>query len=239
MIRVLWRVLDPFGPTDVDLDQVRDAACEVTAPSRVCDPPEPNLDDLPTPDFPDPGAPIGGLGLLGQLLVVVLAAALVLALAWLAVRWYRSRDVGGEDDGDDLDRDEEIDEPIGARVIDHETPPERWRRLASDHRDAGRFRESIRCEYRALVGDLARAGYVDEIPGRTSGEERDQVARIADERIEGNRAVSEAFDVAADTFDVAWFDDTVVSRDDDERFRTAQDAVLGVVLAGSRRAGRR
>ena len=73
-------------------------------------------------------------------------------------------------------------------------------------------------EYRALVGDLARAGYVDEIPGRTSGEERAQVAEIAPRLGEAGRAVSSEFDVAADTFDVAWFDDGVVTRGDDERF---------------------
>ena len=44
---------------------------------------------------------------------------------------------------------------------------------------ARRFRDAIRCRYRALVGDLARRGMIDEIPGRTSGEERVQMAAAA------------------------------------------------------------
>ncbi|WP_148288532.1 DUF4129 domain-containing protein [Ilumatobacter nonamiensis] len=232
------RFVGPFGPSDVDPDEARDAACEATATSQVCNPPEPDPIDLPEPNLPEFSPPAEGIGVLSQLLVGVLVVALVLAIAWLVYRWWDGRDVdGGDDEVNGGDRDEEIDEPIDVRVIDRETPPGRWRRLAAEHRDSGRFRDSIRCEYRALVGDLARAGYVDEIPGRTSGEERDQVAQIAEGRGDADGDVAEAFDVAADTFDVAWFDDGVVTSDDDDRFLAAQAAVLGTVLAGSR-AGR-
>lgn len=233
-------VRGPLGPSDVDPDDIRDVACDATAPSRVCDPPVREPDTPDPPDFSDVPDPSGGLGFIGQLLVVVLVAALVLAIVWLVMRWRDG--TSGVDDGDDLDdleRDEEVEEEIGARIVDVETPPERWRRLAREHRDAGRYRDAIRCEYRALVGDLARAGYVDEIPGRTSGEERAQVAELAPRLGEPGRAVSQQFDVAADTFDVAWFDDGLVTLDDDERFRTAQTMVLDAVLSGARTRGGR
>ena len=212
-------------------DDIRDVACDATASSQICNPAPETVTTQPR-DLPDVGDPSGGLGLIGQLLVVLLVAALVLAIAWLVMRWREGQDIG--DDGDDLDdgdRDEAVDEELDARVIDVETPPDRWRRLASEHRDAGRYRDSVRCQYRALVGDLARAGYVDEIPGRTSGEERAQVAEIAP-------SLAAAFAVAADTFDVAWFDDGVVTADDDARFLDAEATVLDAALAGARSRGR-
>lgn len=220
----------PFGPSDVDPDDIRDVACEATASAQTCNPPPP--DPVQPRDIPDIGDPPSGLGLIGQLLVVVLVAALVLMIVWLVMRWRDGQVVDADgDDGDDLDRDEEVDEEIGARVIDVETPPERWRRHAAEHRAAGRYREAIRCQYRALVGDLARAGYVDEIPGRTSGEERSQVADIAP-------GLADAFATAADAFDVAWFDDGVVTSDDDLRFLAAETTVLDAALAGARSRGR-
>lgn len=113
-------------------------------------------------------------------------------------------------------------------------------RRAQEHRDRAEYRESIRCQYRALVGDLARAGFVDEIPGRTSGEERTQVAELAPRRNVAERGVVEAFSIAADTFDTAWFDDGVVVAADDERFLAAERTVLDAVLApSSGRLGRR
>ncbi len=220
----------PLGPSNIDPDDIRDVACDATATSRVCNPPAPDPDTPEPPDVADIGDP-SGLGFVGQLLVVLIVAALIVAIVWLVMRWREGQVVN--DDGDDLDgdRDEEIDEEVGARVIDVERPPDRWRRRAAEHRDAGRYRDSIRCEYRALVGDLARAGYVDEIPGRTSGEERAQVREIAPD-------LSDAFSTAADTFDVAWFDDGTVTPDDDARFLSAEAAVLDVALTGARVRGR-
>lgn len=232
-------LLGPLGPTDVDPDRVRDVACDATAPSQLCDPPEFDP-DVPDANLPELGAPGAGIGLLGQVLVVMLVVALLLALAWLVFRWRQGRGSGTDGDGSGRDdRDEAVDAPLDARVIDHESPPERWRRLAAEHRDAGRYRDAIRCEYRALVGDLARAGYVDEIPGRTSGEERQQVAQVATRHHGSDGAVAAAFDVAADIFDVAWFDDGVVTRGDDDRFVAARTAVLDTILAGGPSGSRR
>lgn len=231
-------MIGPLGPTDIDPDDIRDVACDATATAQVCNPP---LRDTPDPpDPPDVGDPTAGAGLVGQLVVVLLVVALVLAIAWLIARWRQGESTPSDgDDVDDGNGDEEIEEVIGTRVVDHETSPQRWRRLASDHREQGRFRDAIRCEYRALVGDLARAGYVDEIPGRTSGEERAQVAEIAARLGDAGRSVGSQFDAAADTFDIAWFDDGVVTAADDQRFLAAQRAVLDGVLSGARSRGRR
>lgn len=232
-------VRGPLGPSDVDPDDIRDVACDATATARTCNPPTREPDTPEPPDVPDVVDPSAGLGFVGQLLVVLLIAAIAVAIVWLVMRWREGQVVDDGEELDDDDRDEEVDEEIGARIVDDETPPDRWRRRAAEHRAAGRYRDSIRSEYRALVGDLARAGYVDEIPGRTSGEERTQVAEISVRLGEAGRAVAEQFDLAADSFDVAWFDDGIVTRDDDERFLAAQSTVLGSVLSGARTRGGR
>lgn len=209
----------PLPMSAVDPDEVRDAACDITASAEVCSPPAPTVDE-PTVISPSGsgGGGFGGAG--GLLLVVLLVAALLVALAWLVRFWLVSRDDDAVDDDDD--GEEDGDEDLGAvseRRIDEEQPPDRWRRRASEHRAAGRHRDAIRCEYRALVGDLAREGLVDEIPGRTSGEEREQIRALAPDS-------ADDFDAAATLFDVAWFGAGNVGADDDGRFLDRSAAVL-------------
>ena len=227
--RALPMSVDPLGPGDVDPDTARDRACDVTTTGRICNPPEPDAPDPPEPpDVSGVGDASGGVGALGNVLVVLLVIALVVAVVWLVMRWLGDADrLGDDDELEDLDED--IDEIVDARIVDEETPPDRWRRLAAEARGRGDFRESVRCRYRALIGDLARAGYVDEIPGRTSGEEREQVAELAPD-------IARDFDVAAGTFDEAWFNHLPVTVADDERFEAAERTVLDAVLSG---AGRR
>lgn len=45
-----------------------------------------------------------------------------------------------------------------------------WRAEAARYRAAGSWREAVRALHRAVVADLAQAGFVEEIPGRTAGE---------------------------------------------------------------------
>lgn len=218
---------DPLGPVGRDPDDVRDIACDLTAPGEVCSPPEPE-------PFVPPSGPVStggntGVGFgFGNLLVILLVAAVVAAIVLLVLRFLRDRpDDDGDEDDDDLDSD--LDELLERRRIDHARPPDRWRAAAAEHRGAGRFRDAIRCEYRALVGDLARAGLVDEIPGRTSGEERRQLAELAP-------AVAADFDTAADRFDEAWFSELPVGSAEDADFLAAAEAVLSAVFGGSRSA---
>lgn len=210
----------PLGPADVDPDATRDVACGLTASDVRCSPRQPDPADFDPPDLSGGGA---GFGPLGTLLVLLLVAALVAVVVWMVAKAVSDRDLG--DDEDLVDLDEDVDEDVAERIIDEERPPDRWRRAAEEHRAAGHFRDAVRCEYRALVGDLARAGAVDEIPGRTSGEERAQLAALAP-------AVRQDFDDAADIFDEAWFNDDEVTLDDDTRFVVASRAVLDSVLAG-------
>lgn len=243
--------VDPLGPAPVDPDEVRDIACDATASSSVCSPP---VEPPEPPDFDVPSEAASGAFGFAQLVVILLVIALAALLAWLVYQFLAGRDVADHDDDvdEDLDATEDLDEEL-PRIIDEERPPDRWRRRAEEHRAHGEFRDSIRCEYRALVGDLARAGFVDEIPGRTSGEERSQVADIAPDA----SPVAARFAAAADLFDRAWFDTQpeapisqdpsssdpisqgrTIGRDDDVAFRSAADAVLGELLSRPGGSGR-
>lgn len=212
---------DPLGPIDGNPDGPRDLACELTAAETVCTPEV--ADPVDPSDFPSTSG--GGFGgFVGTLLVVLLVAALVGVLAWIVVSMLKNRAAVVDDEIDELD--EALDGDAEQRIVDVERPPDRWRRVAAEHRAAGSFRDAVRCEYRALVGDLARAGHVDEIPGRTSGEEREQLRTLAPQ-------VAPTFDEAADIFDAAWFDDSPVTADDDRQFVAASTAVLDQVLSPS------
>lgn len=239
-------VSSPLGPSDVDPDDIRDEACSVTAPSRICTPEATRSPDPPdAPDVPD----VGVLAGIADLVTLVITVALAIGLAWLIFRLVRGARRSPREDGDDVepDLDESVDGVLGARVVDHDTPPGEWRRRADDHAAHGEYRDAVRCRYRALVGDLARAGYVDEIAGRTSGEERAQVAstviRLArtghadppagHADIAGQSAqVTMSFDRAAGTFDAAWFDDELVSVGDLDGFVADERVVLDAVASG-------
>jgi hypothetical protein len=49
-------------------------------------------------------------------------------------------------------------------------PASAWHADADEHEADGRWRDAVRCRYRALVGQLVEAGVVEDVPGRTVGE---------------------------------------------------------------------
>jgi hypothetical protein len=104
-------------------------------------------------------------------------------------------------------------------VVDHSREPSDWRAEADEHARRGRFRDALRCRYRALVGDLARRGLLDEIPGRTTGEERGQLRTTAP-------VVAAEFTDATDLFDRAWYGDEPTGAGEDDRFRVLADVVM-------------
>lgn len=206
---------DPLQPIDQDPDAVRDEACRLVARDQsVCAPP----DTRPPPS----GSGAGGVNenWLGTLLWVVLIAAVLVMLVYLT-RYFIERSGGGRvkkqrnaDDDDQLDQVEQA-----AVAIDRSREPTNWRAEADEHRRAGRYREALRCRYRALVGDLARRGLIDEIPGRTTGEERTQLSQVQPD-------AGRPFTSAADLFDGAWYGHYAVDAGDDDRFQSFERDVL-------------
>ncbi len=100
----------------------------------------------------------GHLGVLGAIVLLAIVALLV----WLTVRAARAvrRDVAR----------------TGVVVGGTRRPPADWLAEAAACEAAGDYRGALRARYRALVAELAGRGLVDEIPGRTSGEYRVEVA---------------------------------------------------------------
>ena len=211
---VLLTGADPLEPIGQDPDVVRDEACRlVSRDQSVC----------ATPDTTPPPRSSGGSGInanwVGALLWLVLIAALLVMLVYL-VRYLIQRSGRGrakkrrEGDDDDLDLVEQA-----AVAIDRSREPTNWRDEAEEHRRAGRYREAMRCRYRALVGDLARRGLIDEIPGRTTGEERTQLHQVQPD-------AGSPFTSAADLFDGAWYGHHAVDAADDDRFQSFENDVL-------------
>lgn len=206
-----------LGPVDQDPDQVREDACDLLSPSTVCHPPDPEFD---TPATPGGGGAGLGLGPVAWLLLI-LAVAVLVALIVKAI-------AGRVRDREDTDDDEPSDEivPLESVQIDHDHPPDDWRARSQRHRAAGELRQAVRCEYRALVGDLARRRLLDEIPGRTTGEERVQLRHTAPR-------VDRSFGAAADLFDAVWYGATDATVELLQRFDALEAEVLAAT-AGAR-----
>ncbi len=216
---------DPLGPTDQDPDAVREDACKLVESSDVCSPPKPP--QLNTSN----GGSGGAAGGLLNLLLWGLLIAVLLGIGFVAYRYVAeragSRSSSDEGEGED-EADPDDDALIGTVIIDRSREPRGWREEADEHRAAGRFRDALRCRYRALVGDLARRGLIDEIPGRTTGEERRQLRASAPNALP-------FFREAADLFDDAWYGQVAVDAADDDRFRELDRAVLADAAARSAR----
>ena len=154
----------------------------------------------------------GGGG--GSLVAWVILALVVAGIVWLIVLRIRRGPVV----------------TVAARhvVIDRSREPSDWRAEADEHARHGRFRDALRCRYRALVGDLARRGLLDEIPGRTTGEERGQLRTTAP-------VAAPEFTDAIDLFDRAWYGDEPTGAGEDDRFRSLADSVMAKATAGDTR----
>jgi hypothetical protein len=95
-----------------------------------------------------------------------------------------------------------------------------WRAEAAAHEAAGAWREALRCRYRALVAELVARGALDDVPGRTTGEERDALARSAP-------AAAAPFAVVAELFERAWYGAEPVGPGELRRVRDLEAAVVG------------
>ncbi len=106
-----------------------------------------------------------------------------------------------------------------------------WLVEAAEHEAAGRRRDAVRCRYRALLADLAAAGLVEEIAGRTSGE---YLAAVESDV----PAAAEAFADATRRFELAWYGATPVDATDADAFaavarRVVRDAGLRRAMAAT------
>ena len=99
----------------------------------------------------------GHLGLIGAAVLV----GVVVLIVWLVVRAVRGHQAWTV---------------RGPAVASVRRPPADWLAEAAACEARGDWRGSQRARYRALVAEFARRGLVEEIPGRTTGEYRSEVA---------------------------------------------------------------
>jgi hypothetical protein len=110
-----------------------------------------------------------------------------------------------------------------------ETPellsPARWREEAERLAREGRFKEALRCRYRALVGELAARGLVEEIPGRTSGEYERLVRARSPE-------IGQHFSAATDLFERCWYGQEPAGEQQQQSMGRSCDKVVAAVAPG-------
>jgi hypothetical protein len=107
----------------------------------------------------------------------------------------------------------------GVAVDGRRRPASDWRAEATAHEAAGRWRDALRCTWRATVADLAARGLVEEVPGRTTGEYRAGVARSLP-------AVADPFARATRLFEEAWYAAVEVGPAESAQVRDLGDQVL-------------
>jgi hypothetical protein len=213
-------------PTDHDPERVREAADEIL--SR----PEYQWDDESTNPVDDAADWLGerlgdafgsvGLGGGGALpawagwLVLVLLVALVVFIVWRARAGLR------------LDRKPAAEQ--GRVVVDEDEEDLDWAAEAVRHEAAGRWRDGLRCRYRALAGELADREVIPDLVGRTAGEFVGDVRRSAP-------AALAPFREATDLFEEAWYGGAAGGPDERDRFARLADEVLAAATGPASPAG--
>lgn len=144
----------------------------------------------------------GGRGAFVGWLVVGIALGVVGVLTW---RFTRG-----------MSRDPEV---AAARAGVARRSGADWRADADAAERKGEWRQALRFRYRALVSDLAARGLVDEVPGRTTGEYRAEMARNAP-------AAAPGFGAASELFELAWYGNRPTGPDEAGRFRRLAGDVL-------------
>ena len=198
-------------PPEHDPEAVRELADEILARPRYDEPPQ-SIPDRVLEWFGEQLAKVvealvgGGGGAVVAWLVLLGAAA---AVVLLLVRYGRITVPAAATD------------PQPEVMVELTRTASAWRDEAERLEAAGRWREAVRCRYRALVADLVRRGTIPEQPGRTTGEHaRDVAAR------EPEAAV--AFAAATELFEAVWYGGAEAGPADAQRFRDLDARVLAV-----------
>src|SRR3954452_1180279 len=159
-------------------------------------------DHIPTPDTSSAGQ--AGSGLVGNIVLLVVAAALVFGLVKV-VQSIRRMPPKARDPGPVLD----VEERRAAKA---------WRRDAEEHEAEGRWREAMLARYRELVTTLIDDGALVDVPGRTSGEFRVELAA-------SQPSHAGAFTEATDLFERAWYGAEPTGPAENARFRALAEQV--------------
>jgi hypothetical protein len=111
--------------------------------------------------------------------------------------------------------------------VERRRPAADWRAEAERREAAGDWKAALRCRYRALVADLVARDLLDDVPGRTAGEYRREVAAHAP-------GVAGEFAGASELFERAWYGDLPTGPDENHRFRELAERVEAGASGGAR-----
>lgn len=195
-------------PPGHDPDHVRDVAREVLSRREYRTPAPSPLERLRAWVLDQLGNLFGALvsGDRASLLAWAILAAGAAVLVFFVVRFARGITP-------------DAPHPSGAERSRVRRTGAEWRAEAADHERAGRWRLALRCRYRALVADLADRGLVEEIPGRTAGEYRQEVSRSVP-------AVAGEFSGATELFERAWYGNRPTGEPESREFAALADRVV-------------
>jgi Domain of unknown function (DUF4129) len=145
----------------------------------------------------------GGAGALLGWAVLLAAVGIVVALVVYGTRTLR-RDT------------ERAEAPIQVEV--RRTAGD-WLEQADRFERDGAWKDGLRCRHRALIAELISAQVVGDLPGRTTGEHRRDVATTLP-------AAAGDFSGASELFERAWYGDRPTGPDQRDQFNQLADSVL-------------
>ena len=151
----------------------------------------------------------GGFGGVVGWLVLVVLVAVVLFTIWRIVRGRIRRT--------------KVDDPEPVVEIEEVRTVRQWADAATEFEATGEWKEAIRCRYRELIGRLIDRRAISDVPGRTTGELRVEVASTTP-------AADAAFDEACWLFELPWYADAPTGPEESVRFKELAAAVLAATV---------
>lgn len=204
----LWRLQEPVDPEVVDGEvrrvmSERRFSYEPSLLERIGDWLAERVD---LPGLGGGGTFGGGAGAWVAWLIIAVAAVLVVVAVVQAVRGRPSK---AGDDG-----------PATEAEVEHRRRAGEWASDAERFEAEGRWKDAVRARYRELVRTLVDRRQLPDVPGRTTGELRRDLATTTPD-------AADAFDTACLVFELAWYADVPVGPEQLQRLRAAATAVLG------------
>jgi hypothetical protein len=148
----------------------------------------------------------GGPGFLGNLVSLAILAAIVVVIVLLVRSLLRRGRLPKSARDDELT----IELEEGRDAAD-------WRSDAERFEAAGQWREAMRARYRELVRTLIDDRVLDDLPGRTTGEYRNEF-------VSARPSNARSFIELTELFEAVWYGGVATDAGDNQRFRRLADA---------------
>lgn len=213
----LWRLLPAQADGPVDPAVVREDVERVMSQRRFSY--EPSLVQRflrwlgeQLPDVEGQGGSFGGgapAWVAWLIILLTVAAALV-----VGVLLVRSRRRSGKADA----------EPVSETEVEHHRRAADWRSEAERFEAEGAWKEALRARYRELVRTLVDRHQLPDVPGRTTGELRGDLAATTPD-------AADAFDTACLCFELAWYADLPTGEAQVRSVRSAATSVIAAPVA--------